>query len=82
MQACRAKECRPELKQDAGAVLACDTVHLTKYFIKICTNKLKTRVLLSTLFYNIWFCNFLFYYGYDLIKSLNMSIVAAPMLQE
>lgn len=81
MQACRATECRPELKQDAHAVLARDTVHLTKYFIKIRIKKLKTRVLLSVLFYSIWFCNFLSYYVYELVKSLNMSLVAASVLQ-
>lgn len=58
MQASRASECRPELKQDARAVLARDTVHLTKYFIKICIKELKTKVLLSVSFYSIWFCNF------------------------
>ena len=42
MQAHRASERRPELKQDAHAVLACDTVHLTKYFIKIYIKKLKS----------------------------------------
>lgn len=81
MQACRASECRPELKQDARAVFARDTVHLTKYFIEICIKKLKTRAFLSVLFQSIQFCNFLFYYVYELTKSLKMSTGAAPVLQ-
>lgn len=81
MQACRASESRPELKQDARTAFAHDTVHLTKYFIKIWFKKLKTLVLLSVLFYSAQFCDFLFCYLHELLKSFNTSIAAAPGLQ-
>lgn len=50
MQAWRASKYRAELKQDALAAHTHVTVHVNKYFIKTCINKLKIGA--SVLFYN------------------------------